>query len=72
MSQLLSSDGQNIGASASASVLPVNSQDLFPFGLTGLTLLSRGFELYLPPSHLWLQLKVFAFHSWSVPYQGSF
>ena len=72
MSQLLASDGQNIGASASTSVLPMSSQGLFPLGLTGLTLLSRGFEMYLPPSHLWLPRKGFAFHSWSVPYQGSF
>ena len=36
MSQLFTSDGQSIGVSASASVLPVNIQDRFPFGLTGL------------------------------------
>ena len=37
------SGGQNIGASASASVLPVNIQDWFPLGLTGLiSLLSKG------------------------------
>ena len=35
--------GQNIGASASASVLPMNIQDWFPLGLTGLiSLLSKG------------------------------
>ena len=34
MSQLFASGGQSIGASA--SVLPVNFQGLFPFGLTGL------------------------------------
>ena len=34
--QLFSSGGQSIGASASASVLPVNIQDWFPLGLTGL------------------------------------
>ena len=34
---------QSIGASASASVLPMNIQDLFPLGLTGLiSLLSKG------------------------------
>ena len=32
----LQSGGQSIGASASASVLPVNIQDWFPLGLTGL------------------------------------
>ena len=34
---LFPSDGQNIGASASASVLPKNIQGWFPLGLTGLT-----------------------------------
>ena len=43
MSWLFASGGQSIGASASASVLPVNIQDLFPLGLTGLiSLLSKG------------------------------
>ena len=36
MSQFLVSGGQSIGTSASASVLPMNTQDLFPLGLTGL------------------------------------
>ena len=36
MSQFFASDGQSIGASTSASVLPMNSQDWFPLGLTGL------------------------------------
>ena len=35
-SQLFTSGGQNIGASASASVLPMNIQGWFPLGLTGL------------------------------------
>ena len=34
--QLFTSGGQSVGASASASVLPVNIQGLFPLGLTGL------------------------------------
>ena len=35
--------GQSIGASASASVLPMNTQDWFPLGLTSLiSLLSKG------------------------------
>ena len=45
MSQLFSSGGQSIGvsASASASVLPINIQDWFPLGLSGLiSLLSKG------------------------------
>ena len=35
-SQLFTSGGQNIGVSASTSVLPMNIQDWFPLGLTGL------------------------------------
>ena len=35
-SQFFTSGGQSIGVSASASVFPLNSQNLFPFGLTGL------------------------------------
>ena len=43
MSWLDPSGGQTIGASASASVLPMNIQGWFPLRLTGLTsLLSRG------------------------------
>ena len=43
MSQLFTSGGQSIGASASASVLPMNLQGWFPLGLTGLiSLLSKG------------------------------
>ena len=34
--QLFASGGQNIGASGSASVLPMNIQDWFPLGWTGL------------------------------------
>ena len=36
MSQLLASDGQSIGASASASVFPMKIQGWFPLGVTGL------------------------------------
>ena len=36
MSQFFISGGQNIGASTSASVLPMNIQDWFPLGWTGL------------------------------------
>ena len=42
MSWLFTSGGQNIGASASASVLPTDIQGWFPLGLTGLiSLLSK-------------------------------
>ena len=43
MSQFFTSGGQSTGASASASVLPMNIQDWFPLGLTGLiSLQSKG------------------------------
>ena len=43
MSQLFTSGGQSIGASVSASVLPMSIQGWFPLGLTGLiSLLSKG------------------------------
>ena len=43
MSQLFATDGLSIGASASASVLWMNSQGWFPWGLTSLiSLLSKG------------------------------
>ena len=42
MNRLFISSGQSTGASASASVLPVNIQDWFPLGLTGLILQSKG------------------------------
>ena len=43
VSQFFLSGGQSIGASASASVLPVNIQGWFPLGLTGLiSLQSKG------------------------------
>ena len=42
-SQFFASGGQSIGASASASVHPMNIQDWFPLGLTGLiSLQSKG------------------------------
>ena len=47
MSQLFASGGQIIGASASASVLPMNIQGWFPLVLTGLiSLLSKGLLQY--------------------------
>ena len=43
MSQFFASGGQTIGASSSASVLPLNIQDCFPLGLTGwISLQSKG------------------------------
>ena len=53
-SQFFSSDGQSIGASASASVLPMNFQDLFPLGLTYLIiLLSKRLSLGRPRGIWW-------------------
>ena len=44
-SQFFASGGQSIGASASASVLPMNIQEWFPLGWTGwIPLLSKGFS----------------------------
>ena len=43
MNQLFTSGGQNIGVSASASVLPMNNQDWPPLGWTGwISLQSKG------------------------------
>ena len=48
MSQFFASGGQNIGVSASISVLPMNIQDWFPLGLTGwISLLSKGLSSLL-------------------------
>ena len=53
MSWLFVSGGQSIGASA--SVLPVNTQDWFPLGLTGLIpLLFKEFILAVQEVHTWL------------------
>ena len=48
MSQFFASRGQNIGVSASASVLPMNTQDWFPLGWTGwISLQSKGLSRVL-------------------------
>ena len=48
MSQLFASGGQSTGVSASASVLPVNTQDWSPLGWTGwICLLSKGLSSLL-------------------------
>ena len=45
ISQFFTSGGQSIGASASASILPMNIQDWFPLGRTGwICLQSKGFS----------------------------
>ena len=46
MSQFFASGGQSIGVSDSSSVLPMNIQDWFPLGVTGLiTLQSKGLSM---------------------------
>ena len=48
------SGGQIIGASASASVLPINIQGWFPLGLTGLiSLLSKGLSRVFSSTTVW-------------------
>ena len=45
MNRLFASGGRSIGASGSASILPMNIQDWFPLGLTGLILFqSKGLK----------------------------
>ena len=52
MSQFFTSGGQNIGVSASASVLPRNIQDWFSLGWTGwISLLSKGLSKSLLQHH---------------------
>ena len=54
MSQLFTSGSQNIGASALASVLPMNLQSLFPLGLTGLiSLQSEGLSRVFSSTTIW-------------------
>ena len=54
MSQLFTSGGQSTGASASASVLPMNIQDWFPLGLTGLIYLqSKELSRVFPYTTVW-------------------
>ena len=54
MSQLFASDGQSIGGSASASVLPMNSQSWFPLGLSSLiSLLFKGLSRVFSSTMVW-------------------
>ena len=63
VSQLFTSSGQSIGASASALVLLMNIQDWLPLGLTGvISLLSNAIlsrenseDSFCPPTHQWLR-----------------
>ena len=54
MSWLFASGGQSIGASVSASVLPMNIQGWFPLGLTGLiSMLSKGLSRVFFSTTIW-------------------
>ena len=54
MSQLCASGGQSIGASALASVLPMNIQGWFPFGSAGLiSLQSKGLSRVFSSTTTW-------------------
>ena len=54
MSQFFASGGQSIAASAFASVLPMDIQDWFPLGLTGLiSLLSKGLSRVFSNTTVW-------------------
>ena len=54
MSRFFTSGGQSIGASASASILPMNIQGWFPLGWTGLiSLLSKGLSRVFPSTRVW-------------------
>ena len=54
MSQLFTSGGQSIGASASASVLPMNTQGWFPLRWTGLiSLQSKGLSRVFSNTVVW-------------------
>ena len=52
MSQFFASGGQSVGVSASTSALPVNIQDWFPLGLTGLISLQSDWLVWFLPWNL--------------------
>ena len=65
MSQFFTSGGLSIGVSASASVLPVNFQDLFPLGCTGsISLLSKRLSRVL------VRNELLNFDPWSILLSG--
>ena len=73
ISQLFSSDGLNIGASASASILPMTIQNWFPLGWTGLiSLLSkrlwRVFSNTTVQKHQFFRAQLFFMVQLSHPY----
>ena len=61
MCWLFTSGSQSIGASALASILPVNIQGWFPYGLTGLnSLQSKGFSSLLQHHNLKVSILQFS------------
>ena len=73
MSQFFASSGQSIGVSASASVLPMNNQDWFHLGLTGLISLqskglSRVFSNTTIQKHQFFSTQLFFMVQLSHPY----
>ena len=70
MSQFLTSGGQSIGVSASASILPMNIQDWFPLGLIALiSLQSKGLSRVFSSTTIWKH-QFFGMQPslWSYPY----
>ena len=70
MSQFFASGGQSIGVSVSASVIPVNIQDWFPLGLTGLISLqyrglSRVFSNTTVQKHQFFGAQLSLYSFWS-------
>ena len=53
MSPFFTSGGPIIGTSASASVFPMNIQDWFPLGLTGMILQSKEFSRVFSSTIIW-------------------
>ena len=54
VNQFFASGGQRIGASSSVSVIPMNIQDWFPLGLTGLiSLQSKGLSRVFSNTTVW-------------------
>ena len=69
MSWLFASGGQSIRASASASVLPMNIQDWFPLGWTGLiSLLFKGLSSIFSSITVWKHCSTFFMVYLSDPY----
>ena len=67
MSQFFASGGQSIGASASASILPMNIQDWFPLQLTGSESLSLNYSQILPFQFALLTFLCIQLRNWRDP-----